>query len=180
MLTDEQIKTNRNEIIRLLTSTKRKGVGSVLEYLDSSGFFEAPSSIDRHHNWRGGLAQHSLGVCNIAIEFGRELPLDSVIIAGLLHDICKAAKLYYDENNVIRRKNTHIKGHGYRSAKRLEICGLELTEKERLAIRWHMGGHHATSTEQQEVIRARQDKLWEVIHRADQLDASGRYKGKGI
>ncbi len=56
MLTDEQIKANRNEIIRLLTSTKRRGVKSVLEYLDSSGFYEAPSSIDRHHNWRGGLA----------------------------------------------------------------------------------------------------------------------------
>ena len=56
MLTDEQIKANRNEIIRLLTSTKRRGVKSVLEYLDSSGFYEAPSSIDRHHNWRGGIS----------------------------------------------------------------------------------------------------------------------------
>ena len=141
MLTDEQIKANRNEIIRLLTSTKRRGVKSVLEYLDSSGFYEAPSSIDRHHNWRGGLAQHSLSVCNIAIELGRGLPLDSVIIAGLLHDICKAAKLYYDENKVIRRRNTHIKGHGYRSIKLLKIYGLELTDKEVLAIRWHMGGY---------------------------------------
>lgn len=177
MLTDEQIKANRNVIIRLLTSTKRNGVKSVLEYLDSSGFYEAPSSIDRHHNWRGGLAQHSLSVCNIAIELGRGLPLDSVIIAGLLHDICKAAKLYYDENKVIRRRNTHIKGHGYRSIKLLKICGLELTDKEVLAIRWHMGGHHASLTEKIEVIKAREDKLWKVIHHADKLDASGRYKG---
>ncbi len=173
MLTEEQIKANRNEIIHLLASTNRQGIESVLEYLDSSGFFEAPSSIDRHHNWRGGLAQHSLGVCNIAIELKGELPVDSIIISGLLHDICKAAKLYYDENNVIRRRNTHIKGHGYRSIKLLKMLGLELTDNEALAIRWHMGGHHANPAEKEEVVMARQNKLWEVIHRADKLDASG-------
>ena len=54
---------------------------------------------------------------------------------------------------------------------------LLLTDKEVLAIRWHMGGHHASLTEKIEVIKAREDKLWKVIHHADKLDASGRYKG---
>ena len=56
----------------------------------------------------------------------------------------------------------------------------KLTDKEVLAIRWHMGGHHASLAEKEEVLTARQDKLWEVIHRADKLDASGKHKSNEI
>lgn len=64
-----------------------------------------------------------------------------------------------------------------------EFCPLiriKLTDKEVLAIRWHMGGYHASLAEKEEVLTARQDKLWEVIHRADKLDASGKHKSNEI
>lgn len=146
----------------------------VVHYLFESGFFIVPSSIYRHHNWCGGLAQHILGVYLTAKEHGEGLPEDSLIIAGLLHDICKARKLYYDENGIIHHRHTHIHGHGYRSIKILEECGLELTEEERLAIRWHMGGHHAKNEEVGEVKKARNMQLWQVIHHADHCDAAGK------
>ena len=147
----------------------------VLKYLDESGFYEAPSSIFRHHNWRGGLAEHCLGVYRIATQMNCGLPCDSIIIARLLHDICKASKLFYNENGLIKHRYTHIRGHGYRSIKILERCGLLMKEDERLAIRWHMGGHHAKLEEQDEVSCARGEKLWKVIHKADKLDASGNF-----
>lgn len=162
----------RETIITLLRSVDRKGMGNVIKYLDESGFFTAPSSMNRHHNWYGGLAQHSLGVYSIAKEQGGGIPEDSIIIAGLLHDICKARKLYYDDNGLLHHRHTHIHGHGYRSIKILERCGLVLTEEERLAIRWHMGGHHAKGEETKEVIRARNMKLWQVVHYADHIDAA--------
>ena len=176
MLASDTITANRSEIILLLRETKREGIESVIQYLDESGFYEAPSSIYRHHNWKGGLAEHCLGVYRIAVELNNNrLPQDSIIIAGLLHDICKASKLYYGVDGQIHHRQTHIKGHGYRSVKLLENCGLLLTEDERLAIRWHMGGHHANDDEIEEVSRARQNELWKVIHKADKLDASGKY-----
>lgn len=176
MLPPHKIVANKNKIISLLRSTKREGMESVIQYLEKSGFYEAPSSIYRHHNWKGGLAEHSLGVYRIASRQNNGLPHDSIIIAGVLHDICKASKLYYNANGIIQRRHTHIKGHGRRSILLLKQCGLSLTNDERLAIRWHMGGHHASRKEYKEVIVARQNPLWKVIHQADQLDASRKYR----
>lgn len=181
MFTSSIISANKDVIISLLLETKREGIENVIHDLEESGFYEAPSSICRHHNWRGGLAEHCLGVYKIASELNNELPHESLVIAGILHDICKASKLYYDTDGNIQRRHTHIKGHGRRSIKLLEKYGLSLTEDERLAIRWHMGGHHASDEEREEVERARQNPLWKAIHKADQLDASGKfYKKDGI
>ena len=176
MLTQYQLIEQQKIIEDLLCGTHRNGIENVLKYLEESGFYEAPSSVSRHHNWRGGLAEHCLGVYRIASEMNKKLPHDSLVIAGILHDICKASKLYFDADGVIRHRHTHIKGHGRRSIKLLEKCGLSLTEDERLAIRWHMGGHHASDEEREEVDRARQNPLWKAIHKADQLDASGKYR----
>lgn len=171
---EEHIDANKETIISLLRSTGRENIESVIRYLEESGFFIVPSSLYRHHNWRGGLAQHCLGVYYTAKERSDGLPEDSVIIAGLLHDICKAAKSYYDKDGNVHHRHTHIHGHGYRSVKLLELCGLKLTEDERRAIRWHMGGHHAQGNEREDVAVARQSKLWKVIHEADQWDAKGK------
>lgn len=174
MLTQYQLIEQQKIIEDLLCGTHRNGIESVLKYLEESGFYEAPSSINRHHNRKGCLAEHCLGVYKIASELNNELPHESLVIAGILHDICKASKLYYDTDGIIRHRHTHIKGHGRRSIKLLEQCGLLLTEDERLAIRWHMGGHHASGEEREEVNRVRENPLWKAIHKADQLDASGK------
>lgn len=171
MLTEQVIQSNRESILALLRVTGRENIESVIAYLEKSGFFLVPSSLNRHHNWRGGLAQHCLGVYRAAKEKSDGLPGDSVIIAGLLHDVCKAGKLYYDEDGQLHHRKTHIHGHGYRSVKLLERCGLRLTEDERRAIRWHMGGHHAQESEKEDVLAARQSLLWKVIHEADKWDA---------
>lgn len=176
MLTRDEIERNKSEISSLLLETNRNGMRNIIRYLEESGFYEAPSSTCRHHNWWGGLAEHCLDVYRMASEMNNKLPHDSLVIAGILHDICKASKLYFDADGVIRHRHTHIKGHGRRSIKLLEKCGLSLTEDERLAIRWHMGGHHASDEEREEVDRARQNPLWKAIQKADQLDASGKYR----
>lgn len=80
-LSDKQIDINKKEILRLLVSTQREGVERVIDYMYSSGFFTIPSSIDRHHCWNGGLAEHSLNVCKIALSKGEgSLPKDSTIV----------------------------------------------------------------------------------------------------
>jgi hypothetical protein len=96
------------------------------------------------------------------------------IIAGLLHDIRKASKLYYDETDLIRYRHFLIKRHGNRPLKLLERFELVLPGDERLAIRWQMGGHHASESVQEEVMRARNSLLWMLIHREDHLELSGK------
>ena len=175
MLTEQQITDNRDRIIRLLQSTKRRGMDEVVKYLDDNGFFVVPSSLNRHHNWRGGLAQHALGVYDRLEKTGGELPEESRIITSLLHDICKARLYYYDnEGNLCQRdpSELHISGHGARSVRLLENCGLELTEEEKGAIRWHMGGYNLDKSELRDFFRNKNNELWRLHYNADRYDAS--------
>ncbi len=173
-LDSQTVEKNKCEIISLLKSTNREGIDRVLDYLDGVGFYTAPSSVDRHHNWYGGLAQHSLGVCRNALQHCRGVDRSSVIIAALLHDICKASKLYYGTDGRIYRRRTAIKGHGYRSVALLQREGLVLTKDEWMAIRWHMGLEKAT---EQEAAAARSSSLWSLVRRSDGFDAARGWRG---
>lgn len=173
MPSKEQIESNKNEIITLLRTTRRAGIEEVIKYLNKSNFFYIWSSMNRHHNWCGGLAQHCLGVYKIAQKQSEGLSRDSVIIAAMLHDICKAGMLKFDNQEEITKRRIHIPGHGSRSVKLLEtVCHFKLTDDERRAIRWHMGGKHAPDYAQHDVEMAHQSKLWQIIHAADHQDAA--------
>lgn len=173
------IADNRTRIESLLKSTGREGMDRVIKYLRDNDFYEVPSSLRRHHNWTGGLAEHCLGVYDRLATTGADLPPDSVIITALLHDICKARKLYRDHNGHWRERHDdslHIKGHGSRSVKLLEkVCGLKLTDAERKAIRWHMGGYNLPKEELREFFANKSNNLWRLLLNADRYNAS---KGK--
>ncbi len=152
----------KQEFIELLKSTYREGVNYVIEDLEELGFFEAPASSKFHLNVKGGLVTHSLNVCKTALRI-REvmnsmnytmqeaLPKESVIIAVLLHDVCKA-DIY--KPAIKKQKNSYgiwvdkpgydvvydkfPLGHGEKSVIVLLRSGLEMTDDEIMAIRWHM------------------------------------------
>ena len=153
---------NKETFITLLKSTSRQGVDGCIQELENLGFFTAPASTAFHLNKEGGLVEHSLNVCKVAlkvretmIEFAssleNKLPKDSVIIAALLHDMCKA-DIYkkatkwqknskgqwegYDGYDV-DYSNLPL-GHGEKSVIMALQSGLKLTKDEMIAIRWHM------------------------------------------
>lgn len=157
------IKENKEEFIRLLQSTNREGVDDTIAELESLGFFEAPASSTQHLNTEGGLLQHSLNVCKCALmlreqmalcdeSIAKEVPEDRVIIASLLHDVCKS-DIYV--RSAVKRKtsigtwestegykityNNFPMGHGEKSVIMLMCMGLAMYDDEMLAIRWHMG-----------------------------------------
>ena len=152
----------KKEFCELLQSTHREGVDNVIEDLESLGFFDAPASTRFHLNHDGGLCKHSLNVCKVGLMLRDEmvklspaseayLRKDSVIIATLLHDVCKAdiykkvMKRQKNENGVwedvpgfdVDYSNFPM-GHGEKSVIRLLLSGLKLTDDEMHAIRWHM------------------------------------------
>lgn len=154
--------TDKEQFIGALKSTGRAGVDNVISGLEELGFFTAPASTKFHLSVPGGLLTHSLNVykeakviaesqIRLCPELAEKLPDDSLAIAALLHDVCKAEvykqvqKWHKDKNNQWEQYTTYgvdysqlPLGHGEKSVIRLLRWGFELTDDEILAIRWHM------------------------------------------
>ena len=86
----------REEFLMLLRSVNREGMDELINFIEKSDFFKAPASTRFHGSYEGGLLEHSLNVYKLLCEKVKNCPVeinvsqDSLIIIGLLHDICKA------------------------------------------------------------------------------------------
>lgn len=186
----------KKQFAELLSTTNRKGIEQVIGMLEEKGFYEAPASSRFHLSCKGGLAEHSMNVYEAAImlreqiilkkpELEAQLPLESVAICALLHDVCKT-DIY--KEGILSRKNDDgywekyvgfsvdynmglPLGHGEKSVIMLLSWGLELTPEEMLAIRWHMSAWDMPmqSAEHKESFNAAKAKspLVSLIQNAD-------------
>ena len=144
------------EIIELLKSTNRTGMDFLISFLQKSDFFNAPASTRFHGSFEGGLAKHSMKVYEILkqkVETSVKeinVPNESLIIIGLLHDICKVNYYKTDYRNAKNAlgvwekvpyytvEDTIPYGHGEKSVMMLSEY-IKLTNEEKYSIRWHMG-----------------------------------------
>ena len=131
----------------------RRGADRLLEWLMGSDFFTAPASTRFHAAYEGGLVEHSLNVYKVFMKKhfveGEDDP-ESVAIATLLHDICKAGFYEVSYRNRKNEAGTWEKvpyytvddrlpyGHGEKSVFLIERF-MRLKIDEAMAIRWHMG-----------------------------------------
>lgn len=155
---ENRVKENREKILSLLSLIKRPGIEKLIEWIEAkSDFFIAPASTRFHSNYQGGLAEHSLLVYERFKEKNSHYDLglseESIIICGILHDICKCN--FYKATTRNKKDETTgqwIKvpfytvedelplGHGDKSVIMLQNF-IKLKREEMLAIRWHMGGY---------------------------------------
>ena len=144
------------EIINLLNKTNRPGIDRLINFLQKSDFFKAPASTRFHGAFEGGLAEHSMKVYEILKEkiktsvITLDIKEESVIIIGLLHDICKVNYYKVDYRNAKNSlgvwekvpyyavEDTIPYGHGEKSVMMISEY-IKLTNEEKYAIRWHMG-----------------------------------------
>jgi hypothetical protein len=78
----------------------RPGAEKLLEYLENkSDFFTAPASTRFHLACEGGLLAHSVNVAHQMLQWKDE-PEESLVICGLLHDICKTNYYKVSQRNV--------------------------------------------------------------------------------
>lgn len=136
------IEKNKKIIIDLLKSTKRKNIDALIRAMEKSDFFIAPASAKYHLAEQGGLAQHSLNVYqtfrDLCDKYKIQLPQTTIIIVGLLHDICKVHNYIYNPiTKKFRRRLISSKDHGSKSV-RMITKYIELDAKEEALIRWHM------------------------------------------
>lgn len=193
------IKKNKAECLALLRSTGREGMEDMIIDLEKMGYFIAPASSHHHLNVAGGLVQHSLNTYRAALtiwegmkqfrpKLGAEVTKDNLIIACLLHDICKCD--IYKKNTKLKRGLFNLReesssytvsyddfpmGHGEKSVILALAGGLEMYDSEMVAIRWHMGPWRLNREDHEEMqcYKAAADKypLTIILHTADTLAA---------
>lgn len=155
-----QIEKNKQEFLQIARENiKRDGIESLLSWLETTDFFDAPASSKFHSAEAGGLCFHSINVykrlLNLASdEWGEEkINKESIAIIALFHDICKCC-FYKVEMRNVKENGEWIQkpfyaiddqlpyGHGEKSVYMINGY-LRLTREEALAINWHMGGFDA-------------------------------------
>ena len=165
----EQTNPNIERFESLLRSTERAGMDNLMEFIRKSDFYTAPASTRYHSCHEGGLLEHTLNVYDrLVSKFNDELwkekvdvGSDSLIIAALLHDLCKSYfygtelknKKVYSDNGTKSDSNGRFDwvtvpsytvddkipyGHGEKSVMMIEEY-IKLKPMERYPIRWHMG-----------------------------------------
>lgn len=163
---------NQNDVKKfetILQSVQREGIDNLLAFIRKSDFYTAPASTRYHSCHEGGLLEHTLNVYDRLMNKCKDtlwqeratLKKENIVIAALLHDICKTyfygtelknKKVYretgsksdsngrYDWETVpsytIEDKIPY--GHGEKSVMMVEEF-IKLEPMERYAIRWHMG-----------------------------------------
>jgi hypothetical protein len=179
--------SDREKFYELWDRIKREGKENVLEYLEKSDYFLAPASTQYHSSYEGGLLAHSLNVTYKLYELSEKNDLkwekeDSIIIIGLLHDICKTHFYSVEYKNVKDKDNNWIKVpyykvddkmplgvHGDKSVMLLQRLGLEMSNEEMYCIRYHMGAYEGESV-YSSLGRAKKkysNILW--VHLSDEL-----------
>ena len=147
----------KEEFIKLYRELiKREGADKMLNYLQSTDFFNAPASSKYHNSFEGGLADHSLNVyyrlkklVDSEDSLYAKYSDETIAIIGLLHDVCKInfyikGQRKFNDNGVwVTRNIWNIQedypfGHGEKSVYIISKF-MELSDVEALAINWHMG-----------------------------------------
>ena len=134
------------------THITRTGSEELLNFLETrSDFFIAPASTRFHLACEGGLLEHSINVAKQMLQYQDE-PLESLVLCGLLHDVCKINYYKTSMRNVKNEETGQWEkqpfyqvedsfpyGHGEKSVYLIERF-VKLKVPEAMAIRWHMGG----------------------------------------
>ena len=114
-------------IERLLRATNREHVEMLLDIMRRNGYFQTGCS--GHHQWEGGLAQYSIEVLlRMQRQNDTEIPVDSIIIAALLHGLWMVNGF------------DHYYNHGSRSVLIADEIGFPLHSYEYQAILWQRHG----------------------------------------
>jgi len=94
------IEDMKKELKNYISSIKNIHLKSLLEKIFTNEFIEKfsihPGAIQYHHNWKGGLMQHTIEVaeiCELLCKQNPELDKDLLITGAILHDLGKLVEI---------------------------------------------------------------------------------------
>ncbi len=138
-----------------------------------------PASMSFHHTYTGGLKDHIIEVCRIAVTLYEEMRVldievdsDSILTACMIHDMSKIIQEYlWDSNNKRWTKSTHLtKGKPAITHEILPIIDFPLITGYQLPIiaikcvLSHMGGFSQSGVYPDTVEQA-------IVHSADLISS---------
>ena len=172
---------------------EREGKEALREWLlsDECDFFTAPASTRYHGNYTGGLCEHSLDVYDMAVgleglyrenirkqylvlnrPYDREQFMESLAVAALFHDLCKANfyKARVNGRNMVYAVDERLPfgGHGSKSVYVLSRYLKDIRDDEAIAINCHMGFSRAEDNSISIGESFRFSPLAWIIHVADE------------
>ena len=114
-----KVENVKDEIIKLLNSqVKSRDVSKLINYLETSSYFEDPASGYYHANYPGGLSEHSLNLTYILLDLITMFNLtnrytaENIVLIGLLHDLCKVGTYTLEDK---WKKNKYGKWESYKA-----------------------------------------------------------------
>lgn len=164
MINVEDQKENFKSIVKKYIH--RDGIESLMNWLDTTDFYTAPSSAKYHGAFEGGLCAHSIQVFNCLVEkMDKESDnMETIAIVSLFHDLCKTNFYKVSMRNTKDESGKWIQvpyyeysdyslplGHGEKSMYLL-MKHISLTDEEALAIRWHMSGWYSNNPGEQQAL----------------------------
>ena len=148
---------------------------NILPWLIDHGFFAQPASATFHGAYDGGLFDHSYDVMLNLLILTETNHLvwqneRSLYVVGMFHDLCKIDQYTTVNDRYVFNRDTELKGHGSKSVILLSRL-MDLTEEEKLCIRYHMGAFAGKSEwrDYTDAIHRYPNVLW--THHADMLAA---------
>lgn len=145
----------QEQIEKLLRLTQRENVENLIEFLRTHGYYSA--RCHNHHRFEGGTSQHSVETLLYMQQNNHNhLPLASVVIVALLHDICNIPGF------------NDVRHHGSRSVIiTVNHAKFPLTKDEYQAILWHMHGKEEKGLLGHQFDEVLNNPLWNLLRRGD-------------
>ena len=172
---------------------EREGKEALRDWLLSDGcdFFTAPASTRYHGSYDGGLCEHAIDVWEMAVRleglyredirkqylvlnrpYSREEFMESLAIAALFHDLCKAnfykTKVSGKYTAFTVDEQLPFGGHGSKSVYVLSKYLKDLKDEEAVAINCHMGFSRAGDSTISVGESFRWSPLAWIVHVADE------------
>ena len=158
-LTEEERQKYKSKFESILKKVARRGIDELMDHLENSFFYK--ERCNQHHQYEGGLLEHSLEVYETACKLCKGVAPDSIAIAALLHDLGDIEG-----------------GQGHRSVQILERWNFELNDIEKRAIKYHMWTTHSSEEKTEFERFAQKEDLWRSITVADIISAGGYQYGE--
>ena len=153
----------------------RKLLGSFLKDENiADKFRRAPAATTYHHAFLGGLLEHTLGVCEMALAVADRYPdldRDMLITGVILHDIGKIDEFSYDRS-FSYTDSGQLLGHIYIGARMIEerAVGIEELSPDTVQTLAHLIlSHHGAYEYQSPKLPMTAEAL--AVHHLDNLDA---------
>ena len=170
----EELKARINGYINSITNPTLKALVSGMHEKTGKKFYDYPAASRIHHNYLGGLAEHTLGMADIAETIAGQYPVinrDLLIAGVLVHDVGKTVELgglVSNEYTLEGKLTGHISiAHGW-LMETAEKLGLQEKE-ETLLLRHMILSHHGRQEFGSPVLPALPEA--EALFLIDNIDA---------